>query len=158
MKKNGMQILIQSLEKKLQILDKLIEQNGIQENILKQEEFNVDAFDAAIDVQAKLVEELEKLDDGFETLYERLREEVLQHKEQYRIEIARMQELIQQITDKVVVVNTSNMRNKVLAENQFRKTRQAISQNVSKSKVARNYYNSMNKLNCVAPQFYDNKK
>lgn len=158
MEKNGMQILIQSLEKKLQILDKLIEQNSVQENILKQEEFDMDDFDAAIDVQAKLVEELEKLDNGFETLYERLREEVLQHKEQYSNEIAKMQELIQQITDKVVVVNTSNMRNKLLAENQFRKARQAISQSVSKSKVARNYYNSMNKLNCVAPQFYDNKK
>ena len=26
------------------------------------------------------------------------------------------------------------------------------------AKVARDYYNSMNKLNCVAPQFYDSKK
>ncbi|MDD6810714.1 MAG: flagellar protein FliT [Lachnospiraceae bacterium] len=158
MGKNGMQILIQSLEKKIQILDELIKQNGVQEHILKQDSFDMDAFDATIDAQAGLVEKLEKLDSGFETLYERLREEVLKHKEQYRHEIAKLQSMIQQITDKVVVVNTGNMRNKMLAENQFKKEKQSIQQSVSKSKVARNYYNSMNNLNCVAPQFYDNKK
>lgn len=158
MEKNGMQILIQSLEKKLQILDELVKQNSVQENILQQEPFDMDAFDAAIDVQAGLVEELEKLDNGFEALYERLREEILKHKEQYAAEIARLQNLIGQITDKVVVVNTGNMRNKLLAEKQFKQTRQSIQQSVSKLKAARNYYNSMNNLNCVAPQFYDNKK
>ena len=82
----------------------------------------------------------------------------MQDKSRYRTEITRMKELIQQITDKIVTLNAGNMRNKVLAENQFSKKRVSIGSGASKNKVARNYYNNMNNLNYVSPQFYDNKK
>lgn len=158
MEQNCVQILAQSLEKKSQVLDKIIEQGNLQETILKQDKFDMDAFDKSIDEQNRLIEELDKLDRGFESLYDRIREELLAHKEKYSAEIKRMKELIQQITDKVVIVNAAELRNKRMAENQFKKEKIAIQQSVSKSKVARDYYNSMNKLNCVAPQFYDSKK
>ena len=113
-----------------------------------------------------LLESLEKknrildrrIDRGFEAVYDRVREELIGNRERYRDEIARMQEQIQQITDKIVTINAGNMRNKTLAEKQFQKRRQAIGEGVSKNRVARNYYNSMNNLNYVGPQFYDNKK
>ena len=130
----------------------------MQETILKQDKFDMDAFEKSIDEQNRLIEDLDKLDRGFESLYDRIREELLAHKEKYTVEIKRMKELIQQITDKVVIVNAAELRNKRMAENQFKKEKIAIQQSVSKSKVARDYYNSMNKLNCVAPQFYDSKK
>ncbi|MCM1252797.1 MAG: flagellar protein FliT [Clostridium sp.] len=155
---NCVQILVQSLEKKSETLNRIIEQNTLQETILKQEEFDMDTFEETVDAQNKLIEQLEQLDAGFESLYDRVREDMMRDKDKYRQEIAAMQELIQQITDKVVTVNAGNMRNKVLAENQFKKARTAIRNGVSKSKVARGYYNNMNNLNCVAPQFYDNKK
>lgn len=158
MEQNCVQILVQSLKKKSETLNKIIEQNNLQETILKQEEFDMDAFEETVDAQNELVEELEQLDTGFEALYDRIREDVLHNKDRYRQEIAEMQELIQQITDKVVTINAGNLRNKRLAENQFKKARAEIRNGVSKSKVARGYYNNMNNLNCVAPQFYDNKK
>ena len=158
MGQNCVQILAQSLEKKSQVLDKIIEQGNLQETILKQDKFDMDAFEKSIDEQNRLIEDLDKLDRGFESLYDRIREELLAHKEKYTVEIKRMKELIQQITDKVVIVNAAELRNKRMAENQFKKEKIAIQQSVSKSKVARDYYNSMNKLNCVAPQFYDSKK
>lgn len=158
MGQNCVQILVQSLEKKSQVLDKIIEQGNLQETILKQDKFDMDAFEKSIDEQNRLIEDLDKLDRGFESLYDRIREELLTHKEKYTVEIKRMKELIQQITDKVVIVNAAELRNKRMAENQFKKEKIAIQQSVSKSKVARDYYNSMNKLNCVAPQFYDSKK
>lgn len=158
MEQNCVQILVQSLEKKNGTLDKIIEQNNLQETILKQEDFNMDAFEETVDAQNELIDELDQLDTGFEALYDRVREDMMRHKDKYRTEIAVMQELIQQITDKVVTVNAGNMRNKTLAENQFKKQRTQIRNSVSKSKVARGYYNNMNNLNSVAPQFYDNKK
>lgn len=158
MEQNCVQILVQSLKKKIETLNKIIEQNNLQETILKQEEFDMDAFEETVDAQNKLVEELEQLDTGFEALYDRVREDVMHNKDRYRQEIAEMQEMIQQITDKVVTINAGNMRNKRLAENQFKKARAEIRNGVSQSKVARGYYNNMNNLNCVAPQFYDNKK
>ena len=158
MDQSGAQILLQSLEKKNALLDQMIQQNGVQEEILKQEEFDMDAFDAAIDQQDSYVEQLEKLDQGFESVYDRVREELIENKERYRNEITRMKEQIQQITDKIVTLNAGNMRNKMLAENQFKKKRQEIGNGASKNKVAKNYYNNMNKLNYVSPQFYDNKQ
>lgn len=158
MNQSGAQILLRSLEKKNELLDQMISLNSVQEGILKQEEFDMDAFDAAIDRQSACVEELDKLDQGFETVYDRVRDELMRNREQYRAEIARMQEQIQQITDKIVTLNAGNMRNKVLAENQFKKKQQAIGSGVSKNRAAVNYYNNMNNLNYVKPQFYDNKK
>lgn len=158
MNQSGAQILLQSLEKKAQLLDKMIRQNSVQEGILKEEELDMDAFDEAINIQGSYVDELDRLDQGFEAVYDRVREELLQDKNRYRTEIARMKELIQQITDKIVTLNAGNMRNKVLAENQFNKKRASIGSGASKNKVARNYYNNMNNLNYVSPQFYDNKK
>lgn len=158
MSQSGAQILLQSLEKKAQLLDKMIRQNSVQEGILKQDELDMDIFEEAIDQQGAYLGELERLDRGFEAVYDRVREELLQDKERYQTEITRMKELIQQITDKIVTINAGNMRNKVLAENQFKKKRISIGAGVSKNKAARNYYNNMNNLNYVSPQFYDSKK
>ena len=158
MDQSSAQILLQSLEKKNQLLDRMIRQNGVQEELLKQDEFDMDAFDTAIEQQSSYVEQLDVLDRGFETVYDRVREELIENKERYREEITRMKEQIQQITDKIVTLNAGNMRNKMLAENQFKKKRQEIGTGASKSRVAKNYYNSMNNLNYVSPQFYDNKK
>lgn len=158
MNQSGAQILLQSLEKKNELLDQMILQNRAQEQILKQEEFDMDAFDEAIDRQSVYVEELDKLDRGFETVYDRVREELMENKEHYRTEIVRMKEQIQKITDKIVTLNAGNMRNKMLAENQFKKRQSAIGSGISKNRAAENYYNNMNNLNFVTPQFYDNKK
>ena len=158
MDQSGARILLQSLEKKNELLDRMIRQNAVEEEILKREELDMDEFDEAIDKQNSYVEQLEKLDQGFETVYDRVRGELIGNKERYRDEIMRMKEQIQQITDKIVTLNAGNMRNKMLAENQFKKKRQEIGAGVSKNRVARNYYNNMNNLNYVSPQFYDNKK
>ncbi len=158
MEQSGAQILLESLEKKNRILDRLIGQIDAQEKILKSDDFDMEAFDKALDAQGAYVEQLDRIDRGFEAVYDRVREELIGNRERYRDEIARMQEQIQQITDKIVTINAGNMRNKTLAEKQFQKRRQAIGEGVSKNRVARNYYNSMNNLNYVGPQFYDNKK
>lgn len=158
MNQSGAQILLQSLEKKNELLDRMILQNREQEQILKQEEFDMDAFDKTIEQQSAYVEELDKLDRGFEAVYERVREELMKNKENYRTEITRMKEQIQQITDKIVTLNAGNMRNKMLAENQFKKRQLAIGSGISKNRAAENYYNSMNNLNVIPPQFYDSKK
>lgn len=158
MNQSGAQILLQSLEKKNKLLDQMILQNNVQEEILKQEEFDMDAFDVVIDKQSSYVEELDKLDQGFEAVYDRVRDELMNNKERYRTEIKRMQEQIQQITDKIVTLNAGNIRNKMLAENQFKKKKREIGSGVSKNKAAQNYYNNMNNLNYTASYFYDNKK
>lgn len=152
------QILVESLEKKSRVLDEIIKENEAQELLFKQEELDVEALDASADRMGELAEKLELLDEGFEAVYDRIRKELIDNKSAYREEIKRMQELIAEITEKVVGINAARMRNKLQAENQFKKSRQQIGKVSSKMKASQNYYNSMNKLNYVDPQFYDNKK
>jgi flagellar biosynthesis/type III secretory pathway chaperone len=158
MSQSDVQILAQSLEKKNQVLDQIIEQTEQQERLLKQDELDMDRLNSMLDKQGELVEELDKLDRGFEAVYDRTREELLTNRDSYKVLIEQMQKAIQDITAKVAKINAGNMRNKLLAENQFKKQRKSIGQSLSKTKVARSYYNSMNNLNHVQPQFYDSKK
>ncbi len=152
------QILVESLEKKSRVLDEIIKENEAQEAMFKQGELDVEALDASADRMGALAEKLELLDEGFESVYDRIREELITNKSAYRAEIKRMQELIAEITEKVVGINAARMRNKLQAETQFKKSRQQIGKISSKMKASQNYYNSMNRLNVVDPQFYDNKK
>ena len=152
------QILVQSLEKKSRVLDEIIKENEAQEILFKQEALDMEALDASADRMGELAEKLELLDEGFEAVYDRIRQELIDNKSVYRAEIRRMQELIAEITEKVVGINAARMRNKLQAENQFKKSKQQIGRVSSKMKVSQNYYNNMNRLNYVDPQFYDNKK
>ena len=152
------QVLVESLEKKSRILDEIMQENESQELLLKAEELDMEALDASANRMGELAEKLELLDDGFEAVYDRIRQELIENKSAYRTEIKRMQELIAVITEKVVSINASRMRNKLQAENRFKKSRQQIGKASSKMKVSQNYYNNMNRLNYVDPQFYDNKK
>ncbi len=152
------QILVESLEKKSRVLDEIIKENEAQEAMFKQEELDVEALDASADRMGALAEKLELLDEGFESVYDRIREELIKNKAAYHAEIKRMQELIAEITEKVVGINAARMRNKLQAETQFKKSRQQIGKVSSKMKASQNYYNNMNRLNVVDPQFYDNKK
>lgn len=158
MSQNSAQILLQSLEKKNRLLDEIIQENDTQEELLKQDSPDMDALDASIDRIGDLVERLEQLDQGFETVYDRVREGLMENRQQYRTEIERMKEQIQQITDKVVRVNAGRLRNQRRLESFYKQKSQEIKAAVTKTKAAENYYNSMNKLNYVTPQFYDSKK
>ena len=152
------QILVESLEKKSRILDEIIKENEAQEILFKQDQLDMEALDASADRMGELAEKLELLDEGFEAVYDRIRQELIDNKSAYRQEIRRMQELIAVITENVVGINAARMRNKTQAENQFKKSRQQIGRASSKMKASQNYYNNMNRLNFVDPQFYDSKK
>ena len=152
------QVLVESLEKKSRILDEIIKENEAQERLFKQEELDLEALDSSSDRMGELAEKLELLDEGFESVYDRIREELIENKQAYRVEIKRMQELIAVITEKIVSINAARMRNNIQAEQRFKKSRQQIGSASSQMKAIKNYYNHMNSLNYVAPQFYDSKK
>ena len=61
MSQSGAQILLQSLEKKTKLLDDMIRQNGVQEELLKEEDLDMDAFDEAINQQGFYIEELDRV-------------------------------------------------------------------------------------------------
>ena len=151
-------ILIESLEKKIIVLDKIIESNKEQKEILSAEEMDTDRFEANLNQKGELIDELNLLDDGFQGIYERIKEVINSNREAYKDEIKLMQKLISDITEKSVTIRAEEERNKVLAGKQFDNMRGNIG-NVKRSRQAANsYYSNMSRVNMVDAQFMDKRK
>ncbi len=151
-------ILIQSLEKKVLVLDKIIESNKDQREILSQEEMDTDRFEANLDEKGRLIDELNLLDDGFQEIYNRVKDELGDNRELYKEEIKRMQKLISDITEKSVTIRAEEERNRAAAAKQFDNMRDNI-QVAKRSRQAANvYYSNMSRVNTVDAQFMDKRK
>ena len=66
---NYLQVLEESLYKKLDVLGRIETLCARQEQILSEEIVSEEAFDSSIEKKGVLIDELAKLDEGFETLY-----------------------------------------------------------------------------------------
>ena len=151
-------ILIESLEKKIIVLDKIIESNKEQKEILSAEEMDTDRFEANLNQKGELIDELNLLDDGFQGIYERIKEVINSNREAEKDEIKQMQKLISDITEKSVTIRAEEERNRVLAGKQFDNMRGNIG-NVKRSRQAANsYYSNMSRVNMVDAQFMDKRK
>ena len=155
---NYLSVLEDSLKKKLQILDELTDYTTQQQELLKVEELDYEAFDRLVDQKEPLIEKIMELDQGFETVYDRIKEQLLGNKEQYAAQIRALQSLIGELTDKSVKLQTMEQRNKSAVEQQFRKSREKIRQGRQNKQAALNYYKNMNNANYVPPRFLDDKK
>ena len=105
-----------------------------------------------------LIDDLNKLDEGFENLYEHIRLQLLDGKEKYATQIAALQKLITKVTEMGASVQAQEARNKELADNYFLNRKKELKQGRQNSKAALNYYRNMNRSQVVQPQFMDKKK
>lgn len=151
------QILIESLKKKIEILDTLLALNTKQAEIIRTED-SLDEFDALVDEKAKQIAVLDKLDTGFETIYQHVRPEMTQHSEQYREQIREIQSLIKELTDRSVKVETTEKRNKQAIEQYFSKARKDIHESRKSVNVASSYYKNMTNTQYVDPQMINFKQ
>lgn len=150
--------MIQSLEKKYRVLQQIAQVNQRQKALLEDPNLEPDTFDANVEEKAKLAEQLNLLDDGFEKLFGRVREELNADRARYAAQIRRMQELIQKITAMGADVETLEARNRVLMQTKFREVHKQARSVRNSQKVVKQYYNNMVKANAYEPQFLDNKK
>ena len=155
---NSLTILSESLDKKLEILQKVQEYNKRQEKAFSEETISLDDFDAAIEEKGKLIDEINRLDAGFETLYEKLADELKNNRERSAAQIRELQQKVTAVTDLSVTVQAQEARNKQLVEQYFAKRRAGIKEGRTSSKAAYNYYKNMSNANAVPPQFMDSKK
>ena len=107
-----LEMLAASLEKKEQVLEAMLELTGQQEQILAEEELDMEAFDKLLQKKQSYVERLEKLDQGFDQIYQRVREKIQKHPGKYRDRIQEMQGRIGQLTELGVSLEVQERRNK----------------------------------------------
>ncbi len=158
MEQNYIIILIQSLEKKIKALEEISKENKRQKELLQAEELDVDGFHETIDKKSEWIEQINYLDDGFEKMYQRVKEALNQNKDAYQEEIARLKQLIGRITELTVTIQKEENDNRKLAEMQFGSQKKKVRQVKATKNAAAKYYQNMAKLNVIEPQFMDKKK
>lgn len=152
-------ILEDSLKRKKEVLDEIIKKNEEQKRILEAERFDIEAFNQNTDEKGKLIDKLNLLDSGFEKIYEHVKEELAENKEKYADQIKNMQELIREITERSVSIQAAEQRSRRQVEARFCEEREKIRLGKSSMKVARQYYNNMNKISGSGGSvFFDGKK
>lgn len=154
---NQLNILSESLDKKLQVLEEISEYNSKQEKAFKEEQADLDSFDAALEEKERLIQELSRLDDGFETLYERISEELKADRTKYADQIRMLQTKVTKVMELSVSIQAQETRNKKLIEDYFAKTRAGLKNNLQSSRAAYDYYKNMNGAAYPQSQYMDSK-
>lgn len=154
---NYLQIMIDSLKKKKDILIKIVSLNEKQNEILSKEELNQDAFENNMHEKGECIDELEKLDEGFQSVFDRIKEELSNNKQLYSDEIATMKKLIKEVTELGAKVEVQETRNKVKVEAMFRRERQEHKEAKRSASMAKSYYQNMSRVS-DEPQFMDAKQ
>lgn len=155
---NYLNILEESLRKKSEVLDRIQEYNEKQYQVFSAETVDMNGFDEAIEEKGRLIEEITKLDDGFESLYANIATQLQTEKDKYAGQVKTLQDLIRQVTDKSMAVQASEARNKALIEAYFAKEKSHIKENRVSSKVAYGYYKNLNKAVLEDNRGFDFKK
>ena len=156
--KTYLNLMIDSLKKKLAVLEQIQAASEKQAGLIKEEPFDQEQFDKAMDEKAEQIEQLNQLDDGFDSLYSRIREELPAQKEAYREQIGKLQELIRQITEKSAAVQVVEQRNRAALEKVCARENERLRAIQNKSLLMKNYARNMSQVNYIDPQFMDWKK
>lgn len=151
-------VLQESLRKKVDILSRIMEFEAQQLEMLREESLDAEVFDRVMDEKTALADEISALDDGFETLYERVRKELAENKEYFADSIREMQDLIARITEQTANVQAAEARIRMGLEGYARKEADAYRKQRSSGRAAMSYHESMRGTAVVDSQFYDQKQ
>ncbi len=152
------QIMIDSLDKKLVLLDKIMEINKRQYEVSSVQPFDSQKYDEIMDEKGKLIDEINSLDEGFTSTYDIIKDEINAEPAKYRDKVLILQELVRKAVDKGVEVEVQEKRNRNSLEASISMTRKELQQKRISRNVALQYYKSSQKINNVDPQLMDKKK
>ena len=157
--KEYVKMLEDSLVKKAELLKQLQGLNLEQRKILEDYETTPEELDENINKKSNIIERLDKMDEGFQSVYDKIKNDLSVNKEAYADEIKHMQELITQITDLSADVQAKELQNKDIATARFTHIRSQIRETKHGQKAVASYYASMmNNTGYEGSQFWDQKK
>jgi len=157
-KKTYIKLLVEILHKKLALQNHIIILTEKQEVLISSEDMNEDEFLQLVAQKEEHINNLTKLDDGFEKIYTSVKEELVTCKDNYVIEINALKELIVKITDLNVKMQALEKRNKTKMELYFATKRIEIKKSRLSNQSVTNYYKAINTQYENKSFFYDKKK
>ena len=153
-----LELLIQSLKKKLLLLNQIIVLNQQQKEMLMDENLDPDTLDVNVREKDELISQVTQLDDGFDEVYAHIADLMKKNHSDYEEELDRMRELIRQIMAKDASIRTDEQRNYELAQKKFARVKKQIREVKTSQKMVNRYYQNMMQQRQADIQYMDNKK
>lgn len=152
-------MMVDSLKRKKQILSYLYKATREQEQLLKDEDMDADSFRQLVDAKGEKIDELNSIDEGFDTLFKFVKQEFQGNRDKYRDKIRQMQELISDISDFGVQIQALEQQNSEHFKIYLARHRKMVREFHVNNKTASTYYQNM--ANAHKPQtsyFFDETK
>ena len=153
-----MNILLDSLKKKEELLLNLKTETLKQAGILEKDDFDADAFDATIDEKQKMLDELAKLDDGFMDVYSKVKETLTSNGSDYSGEIGKAKDYIKRQTDLSVELQALEEKNRTKLAIRLSQGRQKVKDFRTSSKTAAAYYKNMTNRHQEGDSYFLDRK
>ena len=153
-----LELLIQSLKKKLLLLNQIIVLNQQQKEMLMDENLDHDTLDVNVREKDELISQVTQLDDGFDEVYAHIADLMKKNHSDYEEELDRMRELIRQIMAKDASIRADEQRNYELAQKKFARVKKQIREVKTSQKMVNRYYQNMMQQRQADIQYMDNKK
>ena len=151
-------MMIDILSKKEAHLEKILEYTKSQEEVLKRDFFAEEEFSALVEKKEGLIKKIDEFDDGFQSVYNRMAEELTNNKEQYKEQILELQALITKVTDLGVALTALEQKNRANMEICLRDKKKGIKEFKVSKQTADKYYKNMIGMQTGASYFMDQKK
>lgn len=150
-------ILLDGLDKKIDILNNLIQLNDKQTSLISEDKFNDEAFFELAQKKEEFINALNKLDEGFQSIYNKVKSELQDGRSKYATEITEIQMRITKVMELSNHVQAKEKRNYESITNKLKGLRKEAKIAKQNQKTVTNYYKKMNYAS-LEPQFMDQKK
>ena len=154
---NYLQIMMGSLKKKKDVWQQIVDYNNEQEAIVTADELDGDKFQKNMEDKSACIDELNMLDEGFQSVYDRVKENIQRYKLNYKNDILILQQLIKEVTSLSATIQAQESRNKLQVDRKFRQLRSETKTAKRSVSMANKYYKNMSQIS-YEPQFMDKKK
>ncbi len=139
-------IMIESLTKKSELLERIIRKNEAQHDCVAGKDYNEvdwDTFNLIVAEKQAAIDRIVKMDEGFQSLYDRVKEQLHEDKDKYADKIKEIQRLIEVVTGQGVKITTGEERNRKIIEKVFGNRKKEIKRTRNSLKVASSYAQTM---------------
>lgn len=153
-----LQMLNSSLIRKVEILEELLELTEEQNLAFTNENSTFEVIEQCVEKKEPLIRQINEMDNGFDSVYSKIKDAVYKNKELYRSELQQLQESIVKVTELSVKIQTLEQNNKLKFEVFSNNKRQEIKQFKVSNKTVSTYYKNMTGKPQGESYFYDKKK
>lgn len=158
MSQNYIAVLVDTLTKKMDALQCILRITKEQERIAKEPVYSEEEMEQTLNEKDVQIARINTLDEGFQSVYDRVRQLVKDNPEAYRNELVKLQELIRECTDLGNQIMVLEERNRERFKQVFVQSKRQYSASKNKASVAQNYFRTMNNTKVMDSYFVDKKK